>query len=460
MKKITTFIVVLALAILVQVLFHYRGFYSPPPMGKLDFREIGVVKAQSKEFQDEFLVGRGTVLFDFAHENKVGLDDLNVLISRLAARGYSVEYLEDAEDLKEKLKYANSFVVISPGETYSQHERNLVEKFVEKKGKLLLIQDPSRKGVINTLAVEFDLFFDSGYLYNQVENDGNYQYIFLEDFQHDEITDGLDKVSFYVASPITAQGKALAFTSENTYSSIKPKQRFTPIVLTGGNVLAIGDMTFMMEPYNAVYDNNRLVSNIADFLTSGGRVFHVDDYPYYLGGEFFVVYSEGSLLDEGIKLKNFLGKKASLRQSDPEFNDALILGSYDTSGVGKYLKDAGISINNEIIVGGIGALEKEGSFLIALTSEEGRNVLLVLGDDEDGVEEAIDALDELEENLLTNFLVYSSYAPGKEPENVSVSPEAEVEAEEEVPVNETSEEIEEVKVVIGTGEKEVVVYIK
>ena len=31
-------------------------------------------------------------------------------------------------------------------------------------------------------------------------------------------------------------------------------------------MLAIGDLTFLAEPYN-VLDNNQLISNIADFLT-------------------------------------------------------------------------------------------------------------------------------------------------------------------------------------------------
>ncbi|MGB2842428.1 MAG: hypothetical protein WBC40_08150 [Halobacteriota archaeon] len=42
--------------------------------------------------------------------------------------------------------------------------------------------------------------------------------------------------------------------------------RYSPVVLTGSNVLAIGDLTFLTEPYN-VLDNNQLISNIADFLT-------------------------------------------------------------------------------------------------------------------------------------------------------------------------------------------------
>ncbi len=33
-------------------------------------------------------------------------------------------------------------------------------------------------------------------------------------------------------------------------------------------VLAIYDLTFMTEPYNGILDNNQLIANIADWLTS------------------------------------------------------------------------------------------------------------------------------------------------------------------------------------------------
>ncbi len=40
-----------------------------------------------------------------------------------------------------------------------------------------------------------------------------------------------------------------------------------------GAVLAVGDLTFLVEPDNAAYDNDPFIANIADFL--GGRGAHL-----------------------------------------------------------------------------------------------------------------------------------------------------------------------------------------
>jgi hypothetical protein len=59
----------------------------------------------------------------------------------------------------------------------------------------------------------------------------------------------------------------IIFIAENTYSSTREVPgRYSPVVLTDSNALAIGDLTFLTAPYN-VLDNNQLISNIADYLT-------------------------------------------------------------------------------------------------------------------------------------------------------------------------------------------------
>ncbi|MEE9593787.1 MAG: hypothetical protein V3V92_00125, partial [Candidatus Hydrothermarchaeales archaeon] len=303
MKKLV-FVLVLVLTLLVQVSLNYKGIYLPPSFERPDFEKVGVVKAPAEEFLDEYVSTEGTVIFDMAHDNGIEIRELNVLVSRLTARGYKVEYMENADDLENSLKYADAFVVISPVVTYSGEQIDLLSRFVKKNGKLLMIHDPTRKDSINTLSVGFGVTFDSGYLYNQLENDGNFQYIFLEDFESNDLTKGLDKVSMYVASSITSTGRGLAHTNENTFSSTQTKQRFSPMVLTsGGNALAIGDISFMLEPYNSVFDNNKLVSNIADFITAGGRLYHITDHPHYLDNGYFLVYGEDSLLDDALEIK-------------------------------------------------------------------------------------------------------------------------------------------------------------
>jgi len=431
MKK-AIFVLVLVLTLLVQVAVTYKGVYLPPSFERPNFEEITVSKAPAEEFSDVYVSKEGIVVIDAAHGNFVGIDELNVLLSRLSARGFSVEYLDSEGDLEATLKYADAFVVISPTEIYSKDEIDHLLRFTEKNGRLLMVHDHTRSDFINTLSIGFGVTFESGYLYNQVENDGNFQYIFLKDFGLGEVTKGLDKVSMYVASPITSTGNSLAYTDENTFSSTQSKQKFTPLVLTGtGNVLAVGDLSFMLEPYNAVFDNNKLISNIADFLTSGGRSYRLTDYPYYLGDDYYLVYTNESLATDAIEIKRQIGKRALMRTDDPGSGDTLVFGTYNASLTQKFLDQAGISVNEKLEITGVGDLKKEGSLVVALTQQRGRRVLTVAADDEEGLKEAIVQLDSLGEIAVTDFVAYFAYEPDKE-EIPSETPASE---EEEFPID-------------------------
>ncbi len=451
-------LLVLLIALAAQAGYYYRGLYSAPKVEKPTFAEIGVEKAVEKGYKDEFAVKEGKVLFDIAHSNALADSDLNVLIPRLTARGHSIEYLKDAKDLEEKLKYVSSFAVVSPQRDYNQREVDLVSKFISKGGRVFLIHEPTRGGAMNSLAVPLGIFFEDGYLYNQVENDGNFRYIFIQDFAESAITNGLKKITMYVASPVRViSGRALAFTGKNTFSSIKPAERFSTIALTrGGGVLATSDITFMNEPYNTVFDNNRLVSNVANFLTGGKRTYHVDDYPYNLGDKFNIVYSEGALLEKGLELKNQFGRKVSLRKDDSGIGNALILGFYNTTSAKKHLKGTGVSVNTKIDVGSTKGLKREGSFLVVLAPTADRNVLLVLSDDEEGVGKATDTLARIGSKLLTDNVAYSIYSHDKEPQPEEAVAEEEAEAPTEQPMGNTTYSQDQTVIIVEGGK----VYIK
>lgn len=429
MRRALIFLGVLLLALLAQLLFYYRGTYSPPLIERIDYGAIGIQKAPVVEFSDVYTPAQGTVVVDLAHSNEVEVKELRVLVSRLSARGYKVEYLESKNGLEEALKYADAYVVIAPGDTYSKEHIDFLSRFVEKRGRLLLVHDPTRRDSINSLSAWFGVIFDSGYLYNQLENEGNYQYVFVNDFAQSEITKGLNRVTMYVASSITSTGTPLAYTDENTYSSTQPKQRFATIAQSG-NVLALGDLSFLLEPYNAIYDNNKLVSNIADFLASGDRVFHLTDYPYYLGNDFSVVYSEEDLIDEALKIKNSIGLRSALRIDDPGNGNALILGLYNSSVAAKYLDNAGIAVNDKLEIKGVGKLQKNGSLVIALTQKDGRRVLLIAADENAGIESALTHLSKLKEITLTDFVAYATY---KSTKTEGARPQAPEKEEEQFP---------------------------
>ena len=282
MRKIIFMVLIVCIAVGAQTLFFYRGIYSAPPMNVYDVGDIQVSLHLPAEFIDVHGTGTGTVLIDSSHDNSFRPAELNLLAYRIISRGYSIEYSEGNASMEERLADASSYVVISPATAFSSEEVEQIKNFVDDGGRLMLIDDPTRpvqgsecpygsgptaEDKMNTLSTEFGIVYRDDYLYNLKDNDGNFRYIYLTDFENNSITKKLNKIVFYTACSISPLEKGMIFTDENTYSSAREVPgRYSPVVLTDSNVLAIGDLTFLTEPYN-VLDNNQLISNIADFLT-------------------------------------------------------------------------------------------------------------------------------------------------------------------------------------------------
>jgi hypothetical protein len=302
--------------------FFYSGFYNPPPSEMPSYEHIAVPLTPSVEFIDSVSDNISqTVLIDLAHDNNFDVEELNVLMLRLISRDLAIklfevegaleeellgeevldeegeepeeadqgegalneekedgeeENLEEAEEgeeeeeLEEELMVANAFIVVAPQEEFSSEEKETINKFVENGGKLLLIADPTRHSRINSLSLDFGLIFEPDYLYNMKENEINYRNIFVAEFEKNEITKSLEKIALYTTGSISSADDGIAFADQNTFSSlVETRKKLSPIALAEeSKVLAISDLTFMTEPYNGVFDNNKLISNIADWLAS------------------------------------------------------------------------------------------------------------------------------------------------------------------------------------------------
>jgi len=299
--------------------FLYRyGHYQAPLVESPVYTQVAAPLEPSTEYADSFVLSKGTILFDSAHENAFSIEELNLLILRLVTRGLKVDFLSIEDSLEKRLlgeqtdsklksltgissgepsgeeeqggqeespeggdqeeiikeeegdeSLPSAFVVVCPQEKFSREDFETISKFIKGGGKLLLIDDPTRHGQINSLSYNFGLVFESDYLYNMIENDANYRNILIYRFGENSITERVDKIALYTAGSISSDD-GIAFGDENTYSSqIETRKNLSPLALAEqSKVLAIYDLTFITEPYNGIFDNNQLITNIADWLAS------------------------------------------------------------------------------------------------------------------------------------------------------------------------------------------------
>ena len=407
--------------------FFYRGGYDPPPSANVTFQQLSppaVPMGPYVEHPASRTTG-GLFLVDAIHKNAFTEREIAMLRSRVANRGYDVEFVGNFDTVDEpdrllqlevKLRRADSFLVILPRVEYSEAEANLVERFVMKGGKLLLISDPTRPQEINSLAERFGLNFQPDYLYNQIEYDLNFQHIFVREFQPEELTTGLDAIVLYTAGSILSAGPGLAFADDNTKSSMgETSDGLYPLAWGNSrNVLSVGDLTFMIPPHNSLLDNDRLVSNIADYLTESSREFDLADFPHFFDGGVTngvdILLGQPTLLDSGTKLKMGLsdhGISSNIRGIEDLSRDTVFLGLYeDALQVGQYLQATGVRVGDTLGTPFDPDLDPDGTAVTVLEQDQDRHVLIMLADTPEALEAAVDRLltGEFREDLVGNYV--------------------------------------------------------
>ncbi len=393
--------------------FFYRGGDGPSPSVNVPFQQIESSAAPLGDFVDspQVRVKRGLFLIDAVHANAFREIEIITLRSRVASRGYDVELVGDfsAESeetrlalLEEKLRRADSFMTILPRSAYTDAEITLVERFVRKGGKLLLISDPTRPQRINGLAERFGLEFQPDYLYNVAEYDLNFQHIYVRDFLPDQLTTGLDAVVLYTAGSIRSAGPGVAFTDADTRSTVvESTGNLNPIVRGNNrNVVGISDLTFLIPPHNAVLDNDRLVSNIADYLTSSEREYDLADFPHFYNrganDSVDILVGRPSVLNSGVAIRNGLseiGLSSQLKDSEDISRDTVFVGLYeDAPQMGRYLQASGIAVGDTLETPYAPGLALSGTAITALARTQDRYVLVILADAPETLSDAVEQL--------------------------------------------------------------------
>ncbi|MBN2005654.1 MAG: DUF4350 domain-containing protein [Anaerolineae bacterium] len=382
MKNLYKLLLILSVAALVfggRLIWFYRGGYRAPEIADIN-ADATMTLSTYKVFEDTPRPAkRGYVLVDAAHTNNLAANDLTPLRARLEARDVKVVSFEgDAAELESALHDATAMIAMAPSDAYTIAERDAIAAFVEDGGRLLLAADPTHPALesenarpteldafyfpsgvpaINSLANEFGIVYFEDYLYNLTDNAGNYRNVLLSPAEDEGALVGdLETVIFLATYSLQSDGAPLLQGDANTRSTLRTgeKSLAAAVLSADEQVLALGDITFMTDPYHTYADNDRLLSHIADWLAKDGRIRdELADFPYLFQGPVDVVQVSGKYLDpqliaQGNQLLSVFEDadiEANLRDTaDPE-HDALLLGIFeDSDDVQELLAQSGITL--------------------------------------------------------------------------------------------------------------------
>jgi len=377
-------VVFILLFVIAWRVYFQPGWYAPPGGVAFNLTIPGYLAGVALSPEEGRAEGR--LVVDSFHSAKPV--DAGELTSRVAALGYSVEYALKEGELAEKLRGASALLLILP-KGLSEDEMGEVEGFAASGGRLLLLADPDIESEAGAVAARLGLSFGGGYAYNMKENAGNYKYVLATQFDGESaLADGMGVAAFYTACPV--DGKAVGFASAGTAVFPSPPAERVGLVAEKGNATAICDVHFLQPPYAFAYDNQRLIQNLARFLTSGRRVFGLVDFPAVVSRSTTIFYANESLLHSALLLKKEIAG-SEVRKMGEEARapgDVVALGFFEGGrGMGPVnVSDAAFSIQ------GIGEFARGEWAVAVLERGEGANVLLVAGENASAVEAAVGKL--------------------------------------------------------------------
>lgn len=435
--------ILLALALLVvpgiaRGLWFYRGTYKRTEAVELpayaDFTvpeiplnvstpttALTMTNEAMSEQADTNTAHSGVVVIDRSHANAFELDELKPLLDSLATHHARVEVVNKKEEtFVNRLKYASSLVIVAPLKAYTPVEVNRIRQFVQQGGRVLVVADPTRfqfmaedelgmaeqsvdmdlqndaaVAAVNGILAPYDLAFTDDFVYNIQEHEGNFRNVFFSSFGENAITDELSQVVLYAARSVsTPSGHPLIIGDDQTRSSRTDIAQSYAVAALSNNeqVLAIGDLTFLTNPYVLVADNARLVDNIARFLAGATRTYEVYDIPYVFQRPVALVTTK----DITIQASNLIyagALQSYLREADMviepadrpmEGFDLLTLGVYTTSHeIKAYLRPFAIDmpthpLTETIEVAGFGEVDPNGVGMLLVSSGKSRTMVVML----------------------------------------------------------------------------------
>lgn len=409
----------IALALLIvpitlRGLSFYHWFPTQPSIKFPDFASNTVPQPPiSTVAPDQITTSVGkVVVVDFLHSNLFAPSEIDAFVAALTRRGARLEIASGDPPLANRLKYASAYVVFSPNSAFSAEEVNLVRNFVTSGGRLIIFTDPTRgmsgydyntgatinlpdADAANNLLAPFGISVNNDYLYNLVKSEGNFRNVLFGDFDSDAITSSLNQLAFYgVHSVESGNGTPLIVGDENTYSSLTDSAgpgMAVAALSADGNVLVLGDFSFLIPPYNTVADNQILIRNIANYALGGIRTHSLADFPYVFDRTVYVVPT-GGLQMTADTLAPFAGLQNALRATStslvmraeaPAEGDLLVIGSLTPDeDLLPYIEPfhLGLEDSSMIVIPDFGTVTRSGVGLLLYQHTPLRDTLILLTD--------------------------------------------------------------------------------
>ena len=442
-----------------RTLWYHRGFYRPlAPIQLPAYSEFSPPQPPVGEAAIELPEAAPTpegppagppklVLFDQSHSNRFSMPELRSLTAALSSQGGRIEVLDssfafDELGLEGRLKYASSYVVVAPSVVFSSSEVAAVKRFVDHGGRLLVVLDPTRTGsgfdifgflilsasedvsTANQLLESSDLSFSDDYLYNLMENEGNFRNVLLRDFGDHPLTVGLQTVALYAARSVqTVNGTPLLSGDAGTLSSLTDTGGGLAAAALGpsAQTLALGDLSFMTPPYDRVADNARFIQNLAEFLLDGERRPDLHNLPFVFSGPVSVVQSADFALQAEtlVALQEMstallpAGVSLTFPEAAPSEGDLLVLGLFEPDPeLEELIEPLGLVLPAEASDGrleapGFGSFNPAGIGFVGLARSEARTTLVLLASDQAGL---VSLLETVGLGLLSDCLLSGTSA--------------------------------------------------
>jgi len=258
--------------------------------------------------------GRKRVLIDTGHDNSFDRDELEPAVEALTAAGHEVDIGAGSggsgfgsSDYNATLQEYDAVLTIFPRSGFSESERTALHKYTDGGGRLVVLGEPTQTAVeggglfasptsvtvgatdlINSYGIA--LGSESLYSLDDETNENNFRSVYAEPVADDELTDGVERVTFHQSGYAVRQDGSDAqtlFTAIEGTRGVETRRTGTyRTVLRNDSMVYVADSDFITrsELYDA--DNEVFVSNLLDFLVSGNKPDDVPSVPEDGGGGF------------------------------------------------------------------------------------------------------------------------------------------------------------------------------